>query len=437
MSLDEPSSMVTRTPNSGCPDPLSVTTPVIGCCAPRGEASNPITTTSMIVEWFKREIFGSASGNNMPEKKLRVVHVLGNLNYGGLQLRVLNLIGELPSFSHTVIFQSDEIGPLYARYAGVADMEQCVYHSGRTFDFCRRLTKLFRETAPDVVVAHLFGNHTLVSWAAFFAGVPRTYGVSANDPIHFSRSTWKPMALAQAARPFCRGEIAVSEAVGRILISRLHLPSSRVRVIPNGCPVEEIATRAAAGRRAALHSGGATPRVFMAARMGRTKDPATVLRAVHLLRQQGREIECTLAGGAFRESAQANAELLTDQLGIRDLVRLLGARDDVPELMGGSDIVIHASNSEGFGMVVVEAMAAGVPVIATDIPACREVLDAGRCGLLVPPGDSTAMAEAIRQILDDEALRLRLVEAASERVRSHYHIKRMAAGYAELFLAYR
>ena len=242
------------------------------------------------------------------------------------------------------------------------------------------------------------------------------------------------MALAHAARPFCRGEIAVSEAVGRILTSRLHLHSSRVRVIPNGCSVEEIATRAALGRRVAHHSAGDTPRVFMAASMGRTKDPATVLRAVHLLRQQGREIECTLAGGAFRESAQANAELLTDQLGIRDLVRLLGARDDVPELMGG-DIVIHASNSEGFGMVVVEAMAAGVPVIATDIPACREVLDGGRCGLLVPPGDSTAMAEAIRKILDDEALRARLVQAASERVRSHYHVKRMADSYAELFVA--
>jgi len=88
-------------------------------------------------------------------------------------------------------------------------------------------------------------------------------------------------------------------------------------------------------------------------------------------------------------------------------------------------------------MVVVEAMAAGVPVIATDIPACREVLDGGRCGLLVPPGDSTALAEAILQILDDEALRTRLVQAASERVRTHYHVKRMAAGYAELFLAYR
>jgi glycosyltransferase involved in cell wall biosynthesis len=98
--------------------------------------------------------------------------------------------------------------------------------------------------------------------------------------------------------------------------------------------------------------------------------------------------------------------------------------------------VIHAIRTEGFGMVVVEAMAAGVPVIASDVPACREVLDGGRCGLLVPVGDAPALADAIRPVLDDRALRMRLVQAASERVRSHYHVKRMAAGYAELFLAW-
>jgi glycosyltransferase involved in cell wall biosynthesis len=392
-------------------------------------------TISMIVGWFKREFFGSAFVSNLPDRKLRVVHVLRNLNEAGLQLIVLNLIEELPSFAHTVIFQSEAIGPLHARFAGVADIEQCIYRGGQRLDFFRRLTKLLREKAPDVVVAHLFGNHTLVSWAAFLAGVRETYGVSANDPIHFSRSVWKPMALAHAARPFSRGEIAVSEAVGRILTSRLRLPARRVTVIPNGCRVEEIAARAEAGRRAAQPTSG-NKRVFMAARITRGKDHPTALKAIQLLRSQGRDVELWLAGGAYRESFQASTESLTDELGIRDLVQFLGVRDDVPELMGASDIVIHSTNSEGFGMAVVEAMAAGVPVIATDIPACREILDGGRCGLLFPLGDAPALADAIRRLLDDEALRARLVQAASERVRSHYDLKRMAAGYAELFLAW-
>src|SRR4026209_951908 len=117
----------------------------------------------------------------MADKKLRVMHVLGNLNEGGLQLQVLNLIGETPSVSHTVLFQSEETGPLYAQFAAVADMEHCVHRRGQRFAFFRRLTTLLREKTPDVIVAHLFGNHTLISWAAFLAGVPETYGVSAND----------------------------------------------------------------------------------------------------------------------------------------------------------------------------------------------------------------------------------------------------------------
>lgn len=368
----------------------------------------------------------------MPDKKLRVVHVLGNLNLGGLQLIVLNLITELPSFSHTVVFQSEDLGPLYPRLAAVADLEQCVYRRGHRLDFFRRLTGLLREKSPNVVLAHLFGNHTLVSWAGFLAGVPATYGVSANDPIYFSGSVWKPMALAHAARPFCRGEIAVSEAVARILTSRLHLPARQVRVIPNGCRTEEIAERAGEGRKAAQRAGSGNARVLMAARISKSKDHATALRAIQLLRSEGRDVELWFAGGAQREIRQASAESLTDELGIRDLVHFLGVRQDVPELMGASDIVVHATKSEGFGMVVVEAMAARVPIIATDVPACREVLDGGRCGLLVPLGDAPALAEAIRQLLDDEAVRMRLVQAASERVRTHYDVKQMAAGYAQL-----
>jgi glycosyltransferase involved in cell wall biosynthesis len=367
----------------------------------------------------------------MPEKQLRVVHILGSLSYGGLQVQVLNLIRELPSFSHVVVFQTEEKGPLYSRLASVAEVQQCVYHRGRTFDFFRRLTRLLRETKPDVVLAHLFGNHTLVSWAAFLARVPTTYGVSTNDPIFFADSLWKPTVLAHAARPFCRGEIAVSHSVGRILTSRLRLPAKRVTVIPNGFPVEDIAARAAAGREAANRTVGVA-RVFMAARVSRSKDHATVLKAIQLLRSEGRDVELWLAGGAQGERRQGSVESLTDQLGIGESVRFLGMREDVPELMGACDVVVHSTHSEGFGNVVAEAMAAGVPVIATDIPACREVLDGGRCGLLVPPADAPALAAAIQRILDDKGLRLQLVEDASERVHSHYQVKCMAAGYAHL-----
>jgi glycosyltransferase involved in cell wall biosynthesis len=368
----------------------------------------------------------------MTGTKLRVVHVLGTLSYAGLQRRVLKLIEALPEFSHVVVFQSETEGPLHAEYANVCEVRQCVYRPGRRLDFFRRLTKLLRQIQPDVVVAHLFGNHTLISWVSFVAGVPATYGVSANDPVHYEKSVWKPMLLAHAARPFCRGEIAVSHSVGQVLISRLRLPARRVHVIPNGFVVEEVGARAAAGRIAAQRVPGDAVRIFMAARFDPSKEHPTLLRAMRLLRREGRNVELHLAGVFHRESRRASIEKLVDELGIRDVVKFLGERNDVPELMGASDVVAHSTNSEGLSVAMLEAMAAGVPLVATDIPSCREVLEDGRCGLLVPLGDAEAMAEAIGRVLDDEPLRRGLVNAASERVRSQYHVKRMAADYAAL-----
>ncbi|MGH9385546.1 MAG: glycosyltransferase family 4 protein [Vicinamibacterales bacterium] len=366
----------------------------------------------------------------MPENTLRVTHVLRNLRFGGLQNRVLNLIKELPSFAHSVVVQSPDNGELYVQYQDVCDLRQCVRHPGRSLDFFLRLTAVLRELKPDVVLAHLFGNHTLVAWAAYLARVPATYGVSTNDPLFYAGSRWKPTVLAHLARPVSVGEIAVSEAVGRILRSGLHLPASRVHVVPNGCPVEEIARQAQIGKTAAEQEGDRPKRAFMAARLGRTKDHATLLKAAQILHECG-SLELWLAG-TFRDSARTRFEALLAELGVHTRVKFLGPRGDIAALMGACDVVVLSTRSEGLPNSVLEAMAAGVPVVATDIPACREVLDGGRCGILVSPGDPETLASAIRQILSDEHLRHRLTTAAFERVSSCYHVKQMAAGYANL-----
>ena len=367
----------------------------------------------------------------MAENKLRVTHVLGNLRLGGLQKRVLNLIKALPSFTHSVVVQSPNKDELFPQYEEVCEVRQCVHGRGWTPGFFFNLTALFRELKPDVVVGHLFGNHALVAWAAYLARVPTMYGVSANDPMFYAGSRWKPMVLAHAARPCCAGEIAVSEAVGRILRSSLHLPASRVHVVANGCAVEEIARQAQAGRTATEEEIDRPKRIFMAAVFGRWKDHATLLKAVHTLQHRASP-ELWLAGTGFRAKGRARVEALVNELGMQSTVRFLGIRSDVPELMGACDVVVHSTRTEGLSMSILEAMAAGVPIVATDIPACREVLDEGRCGILVPPGDPVALATAIRTLLGDESLRRRLSKAAFERVSSRYHVKQMAAGYATL-----
>ena len=362
---------------------------------------------------------------------MRVVHVLRKLRVAGPELRVLNLVRELSSFTHVVVCVKK--GPLYSRYAELCDVREIPNSRGNPLGFLLHLTRVLREVQPDVVIGHQFGNHLLVASAAFLARVPATFGVSTNDPVYYSGSRLWPMALAQLARPVCDGEIAVSNSVAHVLTARLKLPSSRVTVIHNGCPVRDISPRADNGRRSppvARRDGFA--RVFMAATMSRTKDHRSVISAIDLLRHRGRNVELVLAGGSFRDARTNVVESLIDELDLRDRVTHLGVRHDVPELMGGSDIVVHASRSEGFAMTVAEAMAARAPVVASDIPACREALDAGRCGILVPPEDPTAIADAIERILDDAVFRNQIVDAAFERVSEHFDVSHMAAGYRRL-----
>ncbi|MEO8578032.1 MAG: glycosyltransferase [Gemmatimonadales bacterium] len=371
--------------------------------------------------------------NPSATRQLRVVHILGKLNTSGPQWRVLNIIRDLDSFSHTVVSVGSEKGVLYPRYAALCEVIQCPRGRGLPLSFFFRLVNVLKQVRPDAVVAHLFGNHTVVAWAARLAGVPVTLGVSTNDPEYYSGSRWWPMALAHLGRPVCKGEIAVSSAVGEVLRTRMLLPARRITVINNGCPVDEIASRAAAGRNAPpIPRRARVSRLIMVAAIRRTKKYQTVVRAIGELRDRGRQTELLIVGGTARDSRKKAIERVIDELGLRENVTFVGVREDVPELLGASDVLVHSTASEGFPMAVLEGMAAGIPIVASDIAPCREALDNGVCGLLVPTGNATAMADAIEKILDDDSFRANLVKAAFERVSSRFDVTQMSAGYEAL-----
>lgn len=374
-----------------------------------------------------------SSSNPADTRPFRVVHVLGKLNAGGPQLRVLNIIRALDSFSHVVVFQGSKNDLFYPRYAELCEVILCPRGRGLPTGFFFRLVRVLKQIKPDAIVAHLFGNHTVVAWAARVAGVPVTFGVSTNDPVYYSGSRIWPMALAHLGRPVCKGEIAVSHTVGKGLVTRLLLPAHRVTVISNGPPVDLVASQAATGRFAPpIPRRPGVTRLIMVAAIRKTKDYQTVVRALGELRSRGRKAELLIVGDAPKVSRKEAVELVIDELDLRDSVTFVGVREDVAELLGASDIMIHSTASEGFPMALLEGMAAGIPIVASDIPPCREALDDGACGILVPTRNPEAMADAIEKIIDDDRIRESLVKAAFERVSSRYDVANMCAGYDAL-----
>lgn len=232
---------------------------------------------------------------------------------------------------------------------------------------------------------------------------------------------------------FTRRVIAVSRTHAQHLRDREGVERERIAVIENGVdlaawPAVSEASRHAA--RAALGLDAAVPVVLMVAGMRPEKAHDVLLAAVARLRRDQRRVHVLLAGDGERREA---LEALAVSLGIRADVEFLGVRRDVARLLHASDVVVLPSLVEALPMALLEAMAAGTPVIASAVGSIPEFVRSGETGLLIPPADEESLAEQIGYILSDGARADRMRTQARELVAARYSIDGTAARYQDLF----
>ncbi len=170
-----------------------------------------------------------------------------------------------------------------------------------------------------------------------------------------------------------------------------------LRVVYNCAPITGIRDAAAEARSRRTDP---RPRLIMVGTLEPHKDHATLLKAMPAIVRAMPAVQLWLAGdGSLRD----HLENLSASLGLADTVTFLGSRRDVPALLGQSDaFVFSTTREEGLGTVLIEALAAGLPIVASDVPACAEALDGGRWGTLVSPADPEALAAALIYILQQQ-----------------------------------
>src|SRR6266576_3991736 len=214
-----------------------------------------------------------------------------------------------------------------------------------------------------------------------------------------------------------------SKATAECLIEWVSEVADRVSVIHNGVPVERFQDAKPARKSEVLPTANGRPVIMFVARFDPTKDHATLLRATCRVP----DAELVLVGDG--DSRPAMQQLASD-LGIGERVHFLGRRADIPQLLKLADLYVHASNSEGFGIAAVEAMSAGLPVVASDVPGLNEVVkDAGR---LVPSRDEESLAKAIREILQSKQIRRRMA-AASQKRAAQFSINRTVDSFISIY----
>ena len=287
-------------------------------------------------------------------------------------------------------------------------------------------------------LARRYGTHSLLSmplgWHAFLAAGARLGGVQrvaahvGNYPPHragmaFRKFRWE----VQAGRPVTDTLVCCSRYVQEGVVRHFGVPAAATTVIYNGCATAAIAERAARARRARAGDGFV---VGMVARLEQHKDQPTLIRAARQLAERGVACRVQLIGEGSRRG-ELERLITSERLG--GAVDLLGMRRDIPELLGQMDLFVFSTTpSEGLGIALIEAMAAGVPVVASDVGACREVLDGGDLGLLVPPCDPGALAAAIERVRAEPEAAAARARRAQRKAFDVFDAERMADAYAEV-----
>jgi sugar transferase (PEP-CTERM/EpsH1 system associated) len=298
-----------------------------------------------------------------------------------------------------------------------------------------RLWQCLRALAPDVV--HTRNLATLEALLpAACAGVRlRVHGEHGwdLDDLHGTRRRYR--LLRRALSPLVSQHVTVSRDLSVWLQRELDVPARRITQIYNGVDTQRF--RPADGEREGLPPGFAAPGTIVLGAIGRMtgiKDPLTLVRAfIELLATEPDarvRLRLVLVGdGPERERARrALAEA-----GAAELAWLPGTRDDVPRLLRAMDVFVLSSLNEGISNTILEAMASGVPVVATRVGGNAELVLEGLTGLLVPPADETALAAAVRRYLREPALRREHARAARERVLQHFSMDAMVRGYLGLY----
>jgi glycosyltransferase involved in cell wall biosynthesis len=361
---------------------------------------------------------------------LKIVHVVESLDRGGLERVVCDLAREQLVSGHDArivcLFRDGLLGE-EARGAGLP-----VHVVGKRFGFdvaaLLRLRRQLEAADPDVVHTHNAAAH----YHAVLSARRRNRAVFVNTRHGMGaqrggdrRERFFSMSLGRTA-----AVAAVCQAAATRLVDEGILPAHKVRVVPNGIALDQFDQANRLEARNALATPNGMLVVGTVGRLSWAKDHAFLLRAFREFTRFGPEAMLAIVGEGEERPA---LEQLAVELGIRHQVRFLGDRPDVPRLLPAIDIFAVSSCTEGYSVALLEACAAGIPVVATRVGGNAEIVDDRVTGLLIDHADLPGFSEALSALAASSELRTRLGSGARAWARQNASLNAMAARYEQLY----
>jgi glycosyltransferase involved in cell wall biosynthesis len=352
-----------------------------------------------------------------------VAHFVSSAEFGGTEQALLHLLAGLEHEGwRQVLVHHPEPRPARliegARQCGVPT--RCVPRTVGSPGDLRRWIDVLRAEQPDVFHAHL--NWPLACRTGLLMAAALRVRARVATVQLFIGGPWPVQSPVQRllVAPTVGRFVAVSHGVAEQLHASFGVPLTKLRVVHNGIRVADFADVAPVRIARA-------PVVLTTARLDPQKGLPVLLEAATKLP----DVSFVVAGDGPERPVLAER---ARTLGVAGRVHFVGHRTDIAGLLAGCDVFVLPSVNEGLPLALLEAMAAGRPLIASAIPGVSEAVVHGQSGLLVPPGDSTALAAAIRRLLVEPDLRRRLASAARARVEREFSAEDMVRGVAAAYV---
>ena len=354
---------------------------------------------------------------------MNIMQVLPQMELGGVETGTLDLSRELVKLGHKVVVVSaggklvDEL-----RQAGVIHYKLPV-HKKSPFSMLRMvgpLSQIIEKEGIDIVHA----RSRVPAWPAFFAARKTRKVFITTCHGYYSMSPFS------AVMGWGKRVIVLSNAIGRHMIEDFGVPHERIRLIPRSVDLARFTFIPPGQKRKDTFNVGIIGRITP------LKGHRIFIQAMAKVAQVVPQLKIWIVGDApaSKQDYKEELKILAKRLGLANLVEFLGVQRNIPEILNHLDLLVLATTTqEAFGRVIIEAQAAGVPVVATRVGGVVDIIDDGINGLLVPAGDAEVMAKAVIRIFQDLSFSERLAENALERIKENYTLERMVRATLQVY----
>jgi L-malate glycosyltransferase len=355
---------------------------------------------------------------------MRILQICSARLVGGGERHLADLANALAGRGHDLYAALIPNSPLRAALHALPEQNIIQLRMRNALDVgsALKLAQFVREHQIQVVHAHVARDYPLAALAA--RRQPNTRFVITRHVL-FPLNKLHRLTLARVSRV-----IAVSQAVAHGLCKQGLLAQHKIVVIPNGIETSrfvQVSLRIKHESSGTKSSERAQLLVGTVGHLAPIKGYEEFLRAAAVIASRRSDVDFVIVGEDKSRTGRhrAQVERLVAELGLRERVQLTGWLDDVAPTLSSFDVFVSAARIEPFGLAILEAMACGTAIVATETEGAREIVQHGETGLLVPRGDVDALAESVLELLQDKDRRERLGKLAREVVEERFSLERM------------